>query len=106
MAKIESLKKDGKHLVQVTFREPFEDMFEIAQHDGRFEAYSDAARFAEKVSAAVRENGLARSVACVLSMDHWNYVSSVYDGRYHGKAVPAVVYPMSDRARAALAMAN
>lgn len=99
MAKVEILKERNGFVVQVTWREPFEDMFEIAAHVARFENRLDAIRLQERVSAAVKAVGWD-SPSKVLDAAHWNYRSSVYDGRFNAVGPAPVVVPTSARALA------
>ncbi len=68
----------GRFYVQVTFREPCEDLFEIADHIAHFEDRAAADRLVVRVAAAFKEIGLSRSKSFALSADCWNYVSSAF----------------------------
>lgn len=81
MAKVEIITRDNAFAVQVTFREPFEYFFEIAVHNARFTDRTQAQRLADRVQAALRENGIARSHSFVIGRDYWTYTSSAYTAR-------------------------
>ncbi|QIG65900.1 hypothetical protein phiOC_p239 [Ochrobactrum phage vB_OspM_OC] len=96
---IEVININGKHRVQITFREPFAYFFEIAMHVGIFDHPRDAHYLADKVRKAVNDLGLSKSVACILDEKLWNYSSSEYDR--HCKAVnPNIAYAASKYALA------
>lgn len=99
---VEVLKEDGKFVVQVTFREPFEHFFEIGKHVARFENVLDANRLAEKVRAAFKKIGLSRSLSFALNLDHWNFHSSAYN-ELCKKSNPVYDYPTSTWAKRRLA---
>lgn len=103
MVKIEVIRepayKGGLFRVQATFREPFEYFFEIAQHNARFEHPRDAARLAERVRKAIKENGLARSYSFVIGRNHWSYSSSACKSRL-GSESETFVVPASETAKA------
>jgi hypothetical protein len=98
MAKVEvlhrtDLKLGSKYVVQVTFREPFEHLFEICTHAARFEHMLDANALKVRVEAALKENGW-KSPAFVFDNEWWRYSSSAYTGRMtaEGKRAPFVAH--------------
>ena len=98
MAQVEVQQRKDGFVVQVTYREPFEDLFEIAEHNARFEHPRDAHRLAERVRAKLRENGLGRSYSFVINRAHWTYVSSAWSSQmgtegqmFHVPATPAAL---------------
>lgn len=98
MTKVEvTTDRKGRFLVQVTHREAFEDLFEIAQHEARFENRRDAERLADKVQSAMTE--AFPFTLRPLDEARWNFVSSAYDSRYKAPAPAEVFVPMSDWAK-------
>lgn len=80
MAKVEVVRAYGREPgwnVEICYREPFEDLFEIAVHVSRFENIWDANRLAERVRAAVK-GVYPKSPACALDATQWVYRSSAY----------------------------
>lgn len=97
MAKVEVLKGDSGFFVRATFREPFEYFFEIADHNARFESAIDARDLADRVQAALKENGW-QSPSFVIKRDFWTYNSSAYDPRM-GTTGKIWNVPMSRKAK-------
>lgn len=96
MYKVEVLQdRKGYFCVQVTFRDPCEDLFEIARHNYRFGDKALADKLAQCVLSAVRAN-MPYSPSQVLNEDHWDYVSSVYEHRM-AKQVATVYYCEGER---------
>ncbi len=93
MAKTEVINDKGRFLVQVTHREPFEDFFEIAIHEARFESRLDAQRLADRVQAAMVE--AYPFTLKPLDEARWNFVSSASNVRFKAPAPAEVFVPTS-----------
>jgi hypothetical protein len=111
MCKVEVITRNdhrfgSKFVVQVTFREPFEHLFEIAEHAARFEHMIDANALAERVRIAVKENGW-KSPSFVFDNEWWHYSSSAYTGRMSadGKRAPFVAHATKSALRAEATLA-
>ncbi len=91
MAKVEVRQdRKGYFYVEVTFRDPFEEIFEIAHHNYRFGDKALADKLATRVLKAIRAN-YPHSPSKVLDENHWVYTSSVYEGRIR-KNIDIVYY--------------
>ena len=99
MAKVEVVREGGYHRVQVTYREPFEDFFEIAVHVAKFVHPRDASRLRDRVQAAIRAIAPQMSPGCALTQGLWNYRSSAQYDVMQSLCVEYVVEP-SERAKA------
>ena len=68
----------NKFRVQVTHKEPFEDLYEVAHHIAHFVDRRDAENLAERVREKIKEIGLSKAPMNALSEGYWNYTSSAY----------------------------
>ena len=105
--KVRVLNYKGKFVVEVCYREPFEDMFEIATHVARFAHPRAANALAARVREAVKA-AYPKSPATVLDKNLWIYSSSAYRNlsEMHDEAPAAYDVPASAAALAADAMAD
>ena len=95
--KTEVIQRDGKWIVEATWREPMEYFFEIAEFAGRFESKIDAVRVAARVQEAARKE-FPRSQSYALDVAKWNYRSSACEG-IMARRNPTFVIPVSEYAK-------
>lgn len=96
MAQVEVISTRQGYAVEITYREPFEDIFEIAVHNARFESIIDAHRLKDRVKAAAH-GVYPKSVSFALDSKCWNYRSSAYKSckELQAMAVDVVMIPAS-----------
>lgn len=96
MTKVEIVQVGREYLVEITYREPFEDMFEIAQHAARFESKLDAELLQARVKKAVVAN-FPNSPRTVLDDLLWTWTSSMIEALYKRPPVGTFKVPTSKK---------
>ena len=99
VTKVEIIQVERNWMVQITYREPFEDIFEIAQHVGRLESKLDAEHLRDRVLRAV---GMVYPQSPRMALDEllWNWTSSVSDALYKAPRKGPVVFKTTAKTKA------